>query len=132
MQRFFWGFPAGRPGVGLLLLRVAVAAELVAIYAADPATPGRVPWLAAAVVAAVALVLGVLTPLAGLLALTLALGAALAPQPALHGLNTSTALLLAAMAAVVVLMGPGSLSLDARRFGRREIVIPHATRPPDL
>jgi hypothetical protein len=37
---------------------------------------------------------------------------------------------LAVMAAAVVLLGPGAFSLDARFFGRREIVIPHVSRPP--
>lgn len=32
-------------------------------------------------------------------------------------------------AAALVLTGPGAFSLDARLFGRREIIIPHAPRP---
>ena len=35
------------------------------------------------------------------------------------------ALCVAAVAAALVLLGPGALSLDARLFGRREIGIPH-------
>ena len=35
------------------------------------------------------------------------------------------------MATAIVLLGPGAFSLDARLFGRREIVIPLAARPPD-
>jgi hypothetical protein len=31
---------------------------------------------------------------------------------------------LAAMSAALVLLGPGAFSLDARLFGRREIIIP--------
>jgi len=35
------------------------------------------------------------------------------------------ALLLAGIALAVSLLGPGAISLDARLFGRREIVFPH-------
>ena len=34
------------------------------------------------------------------------------------------------MAAAIMLLGPGAFSFDARLFGRREIIIPHATRSP--
>jgi hypothetical protein len=34
------------------------------------------------------------------------------------------------MAAALACLGPGAFSLDARRFGRREIVVPHIPRPP--
>jgi len=33
------------------------------------------------------------------------------------------------MAAAVVLLGPGALSLDARLFGRREVTIPEKANP---
>jgi hypothetical protein len=32
----------------------------------------------------------------------------------------------------ITLLGPGAFSLDARLFGRREIIIPEAARPPHL
>jgi hypothetical protein len=37
-----------------------------------------------------------------------------------------------AAAVAIVLTGPGALSLDARLFGRREIVIPRTPRPPSV
>jgi hypothetical protein len=37
--------------------------------------------------------------------------------------------LVLAVAAAVVPLGPGALSLDARLFGRREIIIPRSPRP---
>jgi hypothetical protein len=37
-------------------------------------------------------------------------------------------LFLVAVAAALVLLGPGALSIDARLFGRREIVVPRAPR----
>jgi hypothetical protein len=33
-------------------------------------------------------------------------------------------------AAVIGLLGPGAFSIDARMFGRREILIPHTPRWP--
>jgi len=38
------------------------------------------------------------------------------------------ALILIVDAAALALLGPGALSLDARLFGRREIIIPHDPR----
>jgi hypothetical protein len=35
-------------------------------------------------------------------------------------------------AAALALLGPGAFSLDGRLFGRREIVIPPSSRPPEL
>jgi uncharacterized membrane protein YphA (DoxX/SURF4 family) len=40
-----------------------------------------------------------------------------------------TALNLAVMSLALVLLGPGAFSLDARLFGRREIIIPVGRRP---
>jgi uncharacterized membrane protein YphA (DoxX/SURF4 family) len=43
--------------------------------------------------------------------------------------NTLVALQLTAMSVILVLLGPGAYSLDARLFGRREIIIPDSRRP---
>jgi uncharacterized membrane protein YphA (DoxX/SURF4 family) len=87
----------------------------------------------AAVVVGLALLIGLLTPVAG---------AAGAIGYALLGVSTFlanagngqiqgfTALDLAVMSAALVLLGPGAFSLDARLFGRREIIIPNGRRPP--
>jgi uncharacterized membrane protein YphA (DoxX/SURF4 family) len=42
--------------------------------------------------------------------------------------NALTALQLAVMSLILVLLGPGAYSLDARLFGRREIIIPDGPR----
>jgi len=34
------------------------------------------------------------------------------------------------LSAAIALLGPGSFSIDARMFGRREILIPNASRAP--
>jgi uncharacterized membrane protein YphA (DoxX/SURF4 family) len=41
-------------------------------------------------------------------------------------ISTLAAFNLAAISAALVLLGPGAFSLDARLFGRREIIIPES------
>jgi hypothetical protein len=48
------------------------------------------------------------------------------PPPEASGLvDRLAAVILLVDAAALALLGPGALSLDARLFGRREIIIPH-------
>jgi uncharacterized membrane protein YphA (DoxX/SURF4 family) len=44
--------------------------------------------------------------------------------------NAFTAFDLAAISMALVLLGPGAFSVDARLFGRREIIIPAGRRSP--
>ena len=114
MQRLFSSFPRGRPGMGLLLLRAAVGVSLVVHGGAGLAgVPGLLALLAGA-----AILIGFLTPLAALLAGFVVIG-----NPDVLGGGPATIFLIV-MAAAVFLLGPGAWSLDARLFGRREIVIP--------
>jgi uncharacterized membrane protein YphA (DoxX/SURF4 family) len=79
------------------------------------------------------LLIGYLTPFAGVLAGLFCVGSALSWFPA-PNLELFEAKLTAAFAAVIVValvcLGPGAFSMDARLFGRREIIIPDAARPP--
>jgi uncharacterized membrane protein YphA (DoxX/SURF4 family) len=47
-----------------------------------------------------------------------------------HNISALGAFNLAAISAALVLLGPGSFSLDARLFGRREIIIPDGRHSP--
>jgi uncharacterized membrane protein YphA (DoxX/SURF4 family) len=49
-----------------------------------------------------------------------------------HHISALAAFNLAAISAALVLLGPGAFSLDARLFGRREIIIPEGGRSPRL
>jgi hypothetical protein len=138
-------FPSGRAGVGLLVLRLALAMHLcvpggVALVAAAGdgaeigiagiAMRGLLPLLCGALIG-----LGLLTPLAQIVVIMVELSV-LGTQLSADRFATLTdraglvPLLHAAVAASLALIGPGAYSVDARIFGRREIVIPARPHPP--
>ena len=136
LQRLFSTFPGGRPGLGLLLLRAVVGPSAIAegiFYLTGLPNPSVVTWLLGFVLilSGVGLTIGFLTPLAGLLAGIHFLGVAASwfPVPSwnLHDFRLM-ALGLIATTFAVALIGPGAFSLDGYLFGRREIVIPPASR----
>ena len=135
LQRLFSAFPGGWPGIGLLLLRAAIG--LVGLIQGgfyltgkSDAMPGA--WIAAVIglAAGGALLIGLLTPVAGVVAGLGALAVATSwlppPAPNLFDAKLS-GVLTGIMIAAVVFLGPGRFSLDARLFGRREIIIPPCT-----
>jgi putative oxidoreductase len=121
LQRLFSMFPNGWPGLALLLLRVA-AGILLIHDGAVPLQSG--PDLHTIIVRSVALaagsllLLGLWTPVAGVLvtcveACVLLFGTA----------DLRSSMLLGAVGAALVALGPGSLSIDARLFGRKRLDI---------
>jgi uncharacterized membrane protein YphA (DoxX/SURF4 family) len=133
LQRLFPSFPPGWPGLGLLLLRAAVALSLAAQGIACLAR-GEGVWSwglgPLALAAGAALLIGILTPVAAALAALAGSMVALSRlPPAIPNVlgGTPAVILVALMAVAVALLGPGAYSLDARLFGRREIVIPPAS-----
>jgi hypothetical protein len=119
LQRLFSAFPCGLPGAGLVLLRAAAAIPLV--YAGRATVASSSPILLEVVTAgaAILLLIGLWTPLAGALIavaeLRLAVLHPAAPWMYVH---------FAAMGAALAMLGPGGCSLDARLFGRKRIEIP--------
>jgi uncharacterized membrane protein YphA (DoxX/SURF4 family) len=132
LQRLFSTFPHGSPGVGLLLLRTAAAVVLVVQGAAClPLRPAGTwgTWAAGAteILAGGLLVIGLMTPLSGLVGAIGTAGAALSwfpwPMPLPEGTGISSLFPVVVMIAIA-LLGPGAISVDAALFGRREIAIP--------
>lgn len=114
MQGFSSSFPRGSAGIGLLVLRAAVATQLLL-------ASGDTGWLMALALAlALVLVLGMLTPVAALLATVFEATCLLhANVPHATGLVTA-----AATALSLALQGAGGYSVDARWFGRRRLIVP--------
>lgn len=87
----------------------------------------------AAIASGALLLMGFLTPVAGALVAVGTLGVGLAWFPAatrnLFDAKLPTVFAVIISAAIVFL-GPGALSIDARLFGRREIIIPPVSRSP--
>jgi hypothetical protein len=132
LQRFFSTFPEGWPGLGLLILRTLVGVT-TATLGASQLTHGydlnvmTVALIVAAMAGSAAVLAGFLTPAAGALTGTAALLLALGSPPSPLGagnMDPVVAGFVVADAAALVLLGPGAYSLDARLFGRREVVIP--------
>ena len=80
------------------------------------------------------LLTGFLTPVVSIAIMILSLAMTLSKVPVVSGNppdGTLAFLELIVMAAAIALLGPGAFSLDARLFGRREIVIPPSSRTPE-
>ena len=128
----FSTFPDGWPGAGLLLLRAAAGAFLMVqgvaylIHLHDI----KLPVLAVAVLmigSSALLFAGCLTRFAASVATVSCVASMFSWFPGLGPSlleNKMTAALATAITAAVVCLGPGAFSLDARLFGRREIIIP--------
>lgn len=131
MQRLFFGFPAGLPGAGLLLLRIAISLtglyETHIVLAALNVPLQVIVALRTLVFSALfAVLIGLTTPIASLGLGVGGAAALLLTWTSWTGLPGNEVLLLnfVMLAIVNAAVGPGAFSVDARLFGRREIVFP--------
>jgi uncharacterized membrane protein YphA (DoxX/SURF4 family) len=132
LQRLFSTFPGRWPGIGLLLLRGAVGVTAVVEGATCLIARGDSPvWTGVggslAFAGGLLLLIGFLTPVAGVFLGLSSVGIALSwfPPPPAHLVRDGVAsLLVVVVAAAIILLGPGAYSVDCYLFGRREIIIP--------
>jgi hypothetical protein len=132
----FSTFPGGWPGIGLLLLRAAIGVTTIiqgGLYLSEPdnLTLGTGTVGAVAIASGTLLLSGFLTPVSGALVGSGTLGIAVGWLPA-AARNLFDAKLPAVfvviVSAAIALLGLGAFSVDARLFGRREIIIPPVPR----
>ena len=132
LRRLFSSFPKGWPGIGLIFLRLALGLNLIwsGVGALDGSSSHAISvWVVGSLAIAVgaAIFVGFLTPAASAAATVGYLMTGVSPfliTGANNHISALTAFNLAAISAALVLLGPGAFSLDARLFGRREIIIP--------
>jgi putative oxidoreductase len=122
VQRLFSTFPEGWPGAGLLFLRAVAAIPpvqhgIAGLLTAPP--PALINLQLAAGVAAVLLLVGLWTPVAGVLMAVAELCLTFS-----HPIDPWRHILLGALGAALAMLGPGAWSVDARLFGRKRIQIP--------
>jgi uncharacterized membrane protein YphA (DoxX/SURF4 family) len=131
LQRTFSGFPTGYPGFALLLLRLVVGggassqAWLLMIANHGAVNMSVVVALVVCVIGA-ALIIGLMTPIASVLlaagGLFLTLDASILGHLSLFESGMAR-LEFIVMSVALIFLGPGTLSLDARLYGRREIKV---------
>ena len=126
LRRLYSTFAGGGPGIALLLMRLVVGA--VVLWQAGPALSSGPPLLMAVsgslALAALFLIAGLWTPVAGALVAVVAIFEILTTGELLNG-----RLLAATIGGALTMLGPGRLSIDARLFGWKRIEAP--SRPPD-
>ena len=121
MQRLFPMFPYGWPGTGLLLLRLGVVAILTHDgIRALMGTPQleSIALHEVAAIAGVFLLVGLWTPVAGAIVALSEIWIVLTGTA-----HPESAILLATQGIALAFLGPGSLSIDARLFGRKRLNI---------
>ncbi len=112
-------FPSGRPGIALVIMRLCLAGMLLLhAYRFGPIV--SLSWsMPVLVLIAIALCLGVMTAIAGILYCVAEIGFVFTAT----GFDATVLILSIPVAIALVFLGPGAYSLDARIFGRRVIVL---------
>lgn len=121
MQRLYSMFPNGWPGGGILLMRLVFGIFLihdgVGELIGGPHWEGIILALLE-IGAGILLVVGLWTPMTGVLVVIFEVWTALSKTDGLRNCIT-----LATIGAALAMLGPGFRSIDARLFGRKRIDI---------
>lgn len=139
MQRTFSSFPSGWAGAALLVLRIVVgaAASLEAsLSIVRGQVAGRLPIIAIGllVIAGLSLIFGFLTPIVSVIVCltgTWIMVLRVPPSAFLLFDSKMASFEFIVMSAVLVILGPGAISVDARLYGRRQVAIRDAPRMND-
>jgi putative oxidoreductase len=119
VQRLFTTFACGWPGLGLLVQRLVTGIALLhngMVLLKETPTAASIAPQATGAVLAIFIMIGLWTPLAGVLIVV-----AEAWTILVHPSDLETATLLATLGATLAMIGPGAFSIDARLFGRKYI-----------
>jgi uncharacterized membrane protein YphA (DoxX/SURF4 family) len=120
MRRLFSTFADGLPSLGLLLLRLVAAVALI-LRVTELHNRASVPTTAPHVIAAgigLLLLFGSWTAVGGVMVAIIELVIAFS-----HNGDPWVSVLLASLGVALALLGPGTWSVDARRFGWKRIEI---------
>jgi uncharacterized membrane protein YphA (DoxX/SURF4 family) len=138
LQRTFSGFASGWAGVALLALRVTVGASAGfdgwSVMTQPCANVVLLMAAAGAVIAGLAVTIGLLTPVAcAILSLEGLVALFLHPESGVFTLldSATASLQFVVISASLIALGPGAASVDARAFGRREVEIRRTQRSED-
>jgi len=120
LRRLYSTFAGGAPGIALLLMRLVVGA--VVLWRAGPGLwsgpPLGIVASASLALAALLLIAGLWTPVAGAVIAAVAISEILRTGELLNG-----RLLAATIGVALTMLGPGRLSIDARLFGWKRIEV---------
>ena len=122
MQRLFSTFADGWPGGGILLLRVVAGSALIwggMATTSGQAHAGLLPLQMGGAAAGLLILGGLWTPIGGTLAGIVEIWIAFT-QPT----SQPFAIVLATLGISLAMIGPGAWSIDARLYGRKQLLPP--------
>src|SRR5262249_8205471 len=122
VRRLFITFARGPPGVGLLLLRLTLGTVLIAHALSalgHPAPPSALVLYAIQLAVAALLIAGIFTTVTAIVAAASAICDAI-----LYSATWQQCAAVAILSVALALLGPGAWSVDAWRYGWKQITIP--------